>query len=217
MALLPITDENGTVIDEYDDGRGEEQASEPSAPPSSVAQASSTVASHVPAAPPPVQAHVAPATPAGSAEDPTSFEASDVFIGITLHRQDGHPQGRLVSVCIHNFSGIPVVKTFREADLSTKARLDNMQKAIQTTMQPFFLDLSNRRQKKLEQEAKRAQATTRQIPPARPAQPPSSSTQTSQKSAPPTSSAAAAQPAAKTAEKKKPERPASKYQQISMF
>ncbi len=209
MALLPITDENGTVIDEYDDGRGEEQASEPSAPPSPVPAASP---------PPPVQAHVAPAAPtAGSAEDPTSFEASDVFIGITLHRQDGHPQGRLVSVCIHNFSGIPVVKTFREADLSVKARLDNMQKAIQTTMQPFFLDLSNRRQKKLEQEAKRAQATTRQITPARPAQPPSSSTQESQKLAPPTSSAAAAQPAAKTAEKKKPERPASKYQQISMF
>ena len=219
MTMQPITDETGEVVDEFDDGHSESPAEEgPPAPASSAEDEEGQVVlpeQGAPTAP-------APAQPTSAArvtkEDPTDFDESDVKIEILLHRADGNPQGRLVSVLIHNFSGPPMAQDFREAELSDKARLDSIQRAIYPVMQRFLLELSARRQKKLEDEAKRApraapaassQAATttpaKLAPATAPAQPPA-----------PASSAAAPSTAtgAKASEKKKE---GGKYQSIPLF
>lgn len=86
--------------------------------------------------------------------DANDFDGSDVCIQILLHRADEHPQGRLVSILIHNFEGQPVIGTFREAELTEKSRLDSIHKAIYPLIQRFLLDLSGRKHKKLEEDAR---------------------------------------------------------------
>jgi len=171
MALQPITNKQGEVIDEYDDGQpnapapeshaAHQQEQPPGGPPVGSVQASAETAPDpttlISQREPPTSSTQQPAS-AGKAEkeDPTDFEQSDVKIEILLHRASGDPQGRLVSVLIHNFSGPPATQDFREADLTDKARLDSVHRAIYPVMQRFLLDLAARKQKKLEEEAKRA-------------------------------------------------------------
>jgi hypothetical protein len=145
MVMQPITDDLGNVIDEYDDGKPEtpEQAkSESPAPVVTTRQ-----------------------------EDMTDFDTSDVSIQLMLHRADGDPQGRLVSVIIHNFEGPPIIGTFREAELTEKSRLDSIHKAIYPLMQRFLLDLSGRVQKKLQGAAPLQVHPTKTLAPPVPASP----------------------------------------------
>ena len=155
MTLQPVT-EDGQIVDYFDDGHTEASEDGADAAPAAVGPEREEPATDEQAASPAPQ----PSQPASARkvtqEDPTDFDASDVKIEILLHRADGHPQGRLVSVFIHNFSGTPMAQDFREADLSDKARLDSIHRAIYPVMQRFLLELSARRQKKLEEEAKRA-------------------------------------------------------------
>ncbi len=171
MAIRPVTNELGEVIDEYDDGQpnasapeshaAHQQGQPPGSPPAGSEQApvetAPDPATLISQRQPPAHPAQQPAS-AGKAEkeDPTDFEQSDVKIEILLHRAGGDPQGRLVSVLIHNFSGPPATQDFREADLSDRARLDSIHRAIYPVMQRFLLDLAARKQKKLEEEAKRA-------------------------------------------------------------
>jgi hypothetical protein len=155
MTLQPVT-EDGQIVDYFDDGHTEASEDGAEAASAAVGPEREEPATDEQAASPTPQ----PSQPASARkvtqEDPTDFDASDVKIEILLHRADGHPQGRLVSVFIHNFSGTPMAQDFREADLSDKARLDSIHRAIYPVMQRFLLDLSARKQKKLEEEAKRA-------------------------------------------------------------
>ncbi len=162
MAIRPITNEQGEVIDEYDDGQPSAPAPESHAayqqeqPPGSAPVDSRQVPAETAPDPttlisqrePPASSVQQPAS-AGKAEkeDPTDFEHSDVKIEILLHRAGGDPQGRLVSVLIHNFSGPPATQDFREADLTDRARLDSIHRAIYPVMQRFLLDLAARKQK----------------------------------------------------------------------
>lgn len=169
-----------------------------------------------------VQATTAAATPAAppQKEDPTDFEHCDIEIRILLQRADGDPRGRLVSVLIHNFSGTPVTQDFREADLTDKARLDSIQRAIYPPMQRFLMDLTERRRKKLEDEAKRASRT---VPPAANKLPtPASPTPAPQPAVPPAapSQAAPASTAQTTTTGKKEESASEKqgkYKAIPLF
>ena len=191
MAMQPITDAQGHIIDEYDDNEPEE------AKPDHLIEPSSDIT--VPEAALPVRVQK---------EDVTDFDQSDVVIQITLQRADGHPQGRLVSVVIHNFSGQPMIQDYREAELTDKARLDTIQRAIYPVMQRFLLDLAGRKQKKLEEEAKRVSRGMVQPTPkvvvTTPATTPAPSTTLHQPTPQP--------PTGKENGKKKP-----KYQTIPMF
>ncbi len=175
MAIQPVTNAQGEVIDEYDDGQPDAPAPEsraahqqgqpPGGPPVDSRQAPAETAPDpttlISQREPPASSVQQPVS-AGKAEkeDPTDFEQSDVKIEILLHRAGGDPQGRLVSVLIHNFSGPPATQDFREADLTDRARLDSIHRAIYPVMQRFLLDLAARKQKKLEDEAKRAPRPT---------------------------------------------------------
>jgi len=192
MALRPVTNEQGDIIDEYDDGQPNASAAEsqavhqqeqpPGGPPADGRQAPAETAPDpttlISQREPPVQPAQQPAGVGKvEKEDPTDFERSDVKIEILLHRASGDSQGRLVSVLIHNFSGPPATQDFREADLTDKARLDSIHRAIYPVMQRFLLDLAARKQKKLEEEAKRSP---------RPAPKAASSPSTTQAAPPPT-------------------------------
>jgi len=223
MAIQPITNKQGEVIDEYDDGQPDAPAPEshaahqqeqpPGGPPVSSEQAPADTAPDpttlISQREPPASSAQQPAS-AGKAEkeDPTDFEHSDVKIEILLHRAGGDPQGRLVSVLIHNFSGPPVTQDFREADLTDRARLDSIHRAIYPVMQRFLLDLAARKQKKLEEEAKRAP---------RPA-PKAVSSPSSLQAAPPASTRQQPTPEAeKEGGRKKETGKQGKYQSIPLF
>ena len=200
MTMQPII-EDGKVVDEYDDGLPEETVSAP--PQETIVPTTDS--------PPATTVPEVSTQPIGvQREDPSSFDQSDVSIQILLHRTDGGPQGRLVSIIIHNFSGKPVIETFREAELTDKSRLDSIHRAIYPLMQRFLLDLSGRAQQKLQEEAKRAATPIppKTITPATPTQ-----TTPMQPSSPvsPTSPAQT-EPTSKRDNKKK-----SKYQTIPMF
>lgn len=234
MAIQPITDEEGNVIDEYDDGR---EALPPDAK-GTATPAKQAVASEVNAAQQEGEAdghvesassqpHSSPPQPAPAAiqkEDATDFDASDVLIQIMLQRADGHPQGRLVSVVIHNFSGQPIIADYREAELTDQARLDSIQRAIYPVMQRFLLELSGRKQKKLEEEAKRAPRLTPQpaqkTVAAQPSSAPPSATPTPSPAPTPKpqiSPQAGQNGSGKDGGKKKDNSKQSKYQPIPMF
>ena len=156
MTMQQIIDPDGYVIDEYDDQQeGElikhkpvEAPDNDESPPVSVNEQGEGFDEYDAEQPrEQIKANIdeqqfaSPPVP-----EPTNpFDANDVFIGITLHRANGHPQGRLVSVCIHNHSGVPTVRAFREQELSTESRFDNLQHAIQATMQPFLIALLQRK------------------------------------------------------------------------
>lgn len=156
-------------------------------------------------------------------EDPTDFERCDVSVNLLLHRYDGDPKGRLVSVIVHNFSGPPLTQDFREADLTDKSALDNIQQAIFPVMQRFLLELAERRKEKLEAEAKRSSrvATSASAP-----KPPLSSKPPVPSSLPQTvQSTTPVQPHTATGKEKgkkdagtpAPTTSGTAYQQISMF
>ena len=222
MVSQPIINEAGDIVDEYE--LPEESSND--------AESESTegqehhVGSEAESAPTPSPT---PPVVRVQKEDPTDFDQSDVSIQILLHRVDGDPQGRLVSFIIHNFSGVPLIQDLREAELTDKSRLDSIHKAIYPLMQRFLLDLAGRKQKKLEEEAKRAPKPTPHkavgpvaTPPAAvPLQVPVQQAPTTSTTKPPSSGNAAAthtaQPAAvgKEEAKKKDKQP--KYQSIPMF
>jgi hypothetical protein len=201
MTLEPIKDENGSIVDYF-------ETSQQPASSTATAQTAALPDQEQPVEeddqPEPVEGAVLPegvtaalptdlveqpatltATASLPREDTTDFDLSDIEIRILLQRTDGDPRGRSVSVVIHNFSGSPIVRDFREADLTDTARLDAIQRAIYPTMQAFLLALAERKQKKLEEEAKRA---TRTVPPvqngtvAQPKTPPVSTVPTTTKS-----------------------------------
>jgi hypothetical protein len=165
MTMQPITDDKGLVVDEYDDGKAEQEHEQnvsgqletpgTQQSPSQVASSKADTTLQETSVQMKLQAP-SPTSAVMRSEDTTDFDASDVLIQIMLQRADGHPQGRLVSVVIHNFSGQPVIQDFREAELTDKARLDSIHRAIYPMMQRFLLELSARKQKKLEEETKRA-------------------------------------------------------------
>jgi len=217
MTTQPITDEHGTVTDEYDD----EQLDETAADVENGDEQEQETASAEPADEAPVSSTSSPAAaPAGprKAEDSTSFDDSDVFIGITLHRVNGHPQGRLVSLCIHNYAETPIVKTYREQELTVTSRLDNLQSAFNSAMQLFFLDLAQRRQKKLAAQAKQRPTPRPAVPskptasPVQPPRPAASQPVTNSRPSSPASSTST-----QAGKKKEAEKPTSKFQQVSMF
>jgi hypothetical protein len=98
----------------------------------------------------PAQATVAQAGP----EDSTSFEHTDIAINILLLRQDGHPDGRLVSIVTHNFAGLFTSQEYRASELTQESLLDNVQKGINAVVQQFLWKQADERQKKLALEAK---------------------------------------------------------------
>ena len=230
MAIQPVTNAQGEVIDEYGDGQlnapapeshaARQQEQPPGGPPvgsqptpAETAPDPTTLMSQ--REPPGHQAQQPASAGKAEKEDPTDFEQSDVKIEILLHRAGGDPQGRLVSVLIHNFSGPPATQDFREADLSDRARLDSIHRAIYPVMQRFLLDLAARKQKKLEEEAKRAPRPTPKAvssPSASQAAPPPT------KPVPPASTRQQQPPEAeKEGDRKKETGKQGKYQSIPLF
>ena len=238
MVLQPIT-EGGEVVDYFDDGQTAPTENDEAQKLSPAAGSSSPAAQQDPTAPAPAavfptaqpgthheaeqeakgtpEPQTAPAVKVQK-EDTTDFDASDVKIEIMLHRADGDAQGRLVSVIIHNFSGTPMTQDFREVDLSDKARLDSIHRAIYPVMQRFLLDLSARRQKKLEEEARRAPKPA-PLPSQAPAPKPSAASAAPAPTAKPVLPAAANQAAAANEGGKKKEagKQQGKYQPIPLF
>nr|MBA2680378.1 hypothetical protein [Ktedonobacteraceae bacterium] len=148
MAMQPIL-ENGEVVDEYDDDQPEETAKQNNYPqepvvvlPATESSTATPVPVDVPEEAPTQGAPAAQPALKMQTEDPTDFDLSDVSIQILLHRADGDPQGRLVSIIVHNFSGAPIIEVFRETELTDKSRLDSIHRAIYPLMQRFLLDLS---------------------------------------------------------------------------
>lgn len=204
MTRQVITDENGTVIDEYDD----EQSEAPSS-----AEESDSQEAGIPVPVPERTAMKAPAF-----QVPECLAAGDLYIGVIVQQDDGHEDGPLVSVCVHMYDGRPETKVYRAAELSSASFLDMLQKALAATMQAYLLADAERRSKKLAEEARRAKP--RAVPPpaktleggssvpstspAAPAQAPSAARPTTAAAA----EGAASKPAAATLKK---------YQQVSMF
>lgn len=184
--LQPIYADTGEVVDHYDDGQAAEVAQQEE--------------------PPAEQTWTVPDLLKGT---------SDLFIGMTVHHDDGHTQGPLVSLCVREVPDGPVtVKTFRAAELSEQAFLDNLQKAIAATMQVHFLAWAERQRKKLEEEAKRTarqSSTTKTTSTPAPATPLPPKASTAPKTPASSTSKAAPKPS-KSAEKN-----TTKYATISMF
>src|SRR5579885_214956 len=163
MTLQPVT-QDGKIVDYFDDGYPD--AADVSTSAAVVGPEQEELAGEEPTATEPevLAGQPEPAAPAPplsarapiTREDPTDFDGCDVKIEIMLHRPDGHPQGRLVSVLVHNFSEAVVARVFRERELTKSERLDNLPHAYYSVAQLFLLQLAGLRQKKLEEEAKRA-------------------------------------------------------------
>lgn len=142
MALQPIYGEGDQIVDYYDDGQPEKQSPE---------QHEGTQAVE----------EVAPASPKGDSQKSWTVPdllkgMNDLFIGITVHHDDGNAQGPLVSLFVREVpDGKVHVKTFRAAELSQQAFLDNLQKGIAITMQAHFLAWAEQQRKKLVEEEKR--------------------------------------------------------------
>ena len=210
MAMQPII-ESGRIVDEYDDDLSEETSSDYpqeqvlESPPEITSPEVSTPTSTEP-------------LPEVQKEDMTSFDQSDIVIQIMLHHADGHPEGRLVSILVHNFAGEPVIETFREAALTEQSRLDCIHRAIYPLMQRFLLDLATRSRKKVEEDAKRvAKPMKPQTVVHEPALP--AMAVTSPSSSPATkvpTALAQIEPVSKGSTKKKGKQE-SKYQSIPMF
>jgi hypothetical protein len=142
MALQPIYGDGGQIVDYYDDGLPEEQPPEQHEERLPVEETS-------PAA--------REGEPQNSWTVPDLLKGmNDLFIGITVHHDDGHPQGPLVSLFGRLVpDGEVHVRTFRAAELSQQTFLDNLQKGIAVTMQVHFLAWAEQQRKKLAEEEKR--------------------------------------------------------------
>ena len=218
MALQPIYDDNGEVIDHFDDGLPEEQ---PAAPVKEAAQQREEI--------PPAQTETRREEPSEVVPQswtiPDLFkETTDLFIGTTIHHDDGDPQGPLISLFARELpDGMVHVKTFRAEELSQRAFLDNLQKGIAATMQAHFLAWAERQRKKLEDEAKRKARTTQASAKSSStgASVPTTSTASSTGASVPTpsqtSSSAQAQKATKSVPKEAAKKPEQKYATVSMF
>jgi hypothetical protein len=91
-------------------------------------------------------------------EDPLDFERSTTTIVVKLYAQLGepHPDGRRVSISVHNAASRPVTDWHREAELSEKSTLDKLQGAIAKTVHRFrSKELSRLKLAAYEQEQKR--------------------------------------------------------------
>ncbi|GHP00681.1 hypothetical protein KSF_107280 [Reticulibacter mediterranei] len=206
MARQPIYDE-GVIVDYYDDGFPEEHPPAPvgetEEPPREDPQAAPTDALPL-------------ASPTWTVPDLLK-RTNDLFIGTTIHHDDGHPQGPLISLFARELpeGGSVQVKTFRTAELSEQAFLDHLQQAIVATMQAYFLAWADRERKRLEDEAKRraraSQAPTKVTQTTAPSTP--TVTKTAQKTGVVASTPAKTASPVKEAEKK----PEQKYATISMF
>jgi len=169
MASQPIYGENGEVLDYYDDGIPEELQP---------AQVQETAPEQRTETPQPgleaAQEEVAGSAPRPWVVPDMLKGANDLLIGMTVHHDDGDLQGPLVSLCVREIpDGTITVKTYRAAELSQRAFLDNLQKAIAVTMQAHFLAGAERQRRRLEEEAKRkvrqSQASTKPVSPPTPA------------------------------------------------
>ena len=208
MTRQVITDEDGTVIDEYDDEQSRDEA--PSTEESDSQEAGT-----------PVPAPERNALRAQAFQVPECLAAGDLYIGAIVQQDDGHEDGPLVAVCVHMYDGRPETKAYRAAELSSMSFLDTLQKGLAATMQAYLLADAERRSKKLAEEARRAKPRVVPPPakalegvPSAPSTSPAAPAHTSSAARPTT--AADAQPAApKTA--KPTAATLKKYQQVSMF
>lgn len=82
--------------------------------------------------------------------DTTSFEHGDVAINTILFSEDGHPQGRLVSIVVHTFGEIRATRDYRAAELTRELLLDNLQQGINAVIQEFLFQLAETKKKQLE-------------------------------------------------------------------
>ena len=201
MALQPIYGEGEQIVDHYDDGLPEEQHEQKG----------------------PVE-EIPPASLEGEPQNswtvPDMLKGmNDLFMGITVHHDDGNPQGQLVSLFVREVpDGAVHVKTFRAAELSELAFLDNLQKGIAVTMQAHFLTWTEQQRKKLvEEEKRKARAstpTTKTVSTA-----PSTATKVASSVAPtsPLTTSAPAQKPTKSSVPAKEAEKKPKYATISMF
>jgi hypothetical protein len=207
MAQQPIYGDNHEIIDYFDDGLPSEEASQETPEQEPVVQE--------PVATPPAEA-----TQAAEATAPSTWtvpemlkSANDLFVGTTVHHDDGDPQGPLISLFAREVPDGPVtVRTFRAAELSQHAFLDNLQKAIAVTMQAHFLVWAEKQRKRLEEEARRK---ARQPSATKPTPPVAQATVT-----PPVQRPATPTPTQKPATKPTPAQPAGekkKYETVSLF
>lgn len=218
MATVPITDESGTVVDEYEDGTGEDVTE-------AVEAGDDAAALHSEQGAPGEEVQSVPAASVGAAPAPSqpwfppSVLKGDLFLGVTIHDWDGNARGPLVSLCLPRSGGQPVVKTYRAADLTRQHFLDGLQSGIAAAFQAHLLALAEQERKRLEEEAKRkARATVPRRPAAQgtnvPAGPPAAPGQAAGPAAPAAQPAVGPSPAAKGAGKAGAPNP---YQQGSMF
>lgn len=201
MAQQPIYDE-GVIVDYFDDGSGEQppEASEPE-------QVSEEAQEETPLVPETESPQEEAAHPW---KVPEMLRTSDLFIGITMQHDDGNERGPLIVLHARELpEGNIHVKTFRAAELSRQAFLDDLQKGIASTMQTYLLAWADAQRKRLEEEAKR-KARAAQARPPTPA--PSVPTATKQ-------GTSAASPPRAAAPSQKPSKPApdKKYTTLSMF
>lgn len=81
----------------------------------------------------------------------------DVFLGTTIHHDDGDPRGPLISVFVRDLPDGPVpifVKTFRADELSKNSFLDTLQTALAAVMQQHLLGWADQERQKLAQQAR---------------------------------------------------------------
>lgn len=118
MVLQPIYGEDGEVIDHFDDGLLEEQ---PAAPVKEAAQQREEI--------PPPQTEARQEEPFEVAPQswtiPDLFKGTtDLFIGTTVHHDDGDPQGPLISLFAREQpDGMVHVKTFVARERGSRLRL----------------------------------------------------------------------------------------------
>ncbi|GCE32012.1 hypothetical protein KDA_74960 [Dictyobacter alpinus] len=220
MASQPIYGDNGEIVDYYDDGLPDEQS------PTLVKTAEQC------------EKMAQPQTEAEQ-EEPSENTArnwtvpdllkgsNDLFIGVTIQHDDGDPQGPLVLLFAREVpDGVVHTKAFRAAELSQRAFLDNLQKAIAATMQLHFLAWSDRQRRRLEEEAKRKARPSQPLPKSSAttalgaANAHSSSTSATVSSTPqasPSPVPASTQKSSKATSKEATKKPEQKYATVSMF
>ncbi|HEU5374540.1 MAG TPA: hypothetical protein VFV38_03790 [Ktedonobacteraceae bacterium] len=164
-SFVPIPPGYGQPGDSYEDSGTSSEETPGTVPPPLSSLNAATLA------PPPVMEPPVPgktdagntvvsATPQWGEEDATSFERSDIALNILLFREDGHPDGRLVQISVHNFARVNASGTYRARQLTQESSLDQLQQGLSQVVQQFWMRLADAQKKALEAAA----ATARKRP-----------------------------------------------------
>lgn len=99
-------------------------------------------------------------------EDRASFTESDITLSVTMFREDGHPDGRLVQTIVHNFGEIRVSTSFRALVPTQESFLDWLKAngGLDVLLQQFWLQLEEQRKKAAQTLARSQRANVAAFP-----------------------------------------------------